>query len=123
MHNEAEGVGGGFELARPAAEISVLDVADALERGKRLFDCQDVRHRCLLYADDPPAWATAGTCGIHAAMLRAEREMRRSLAAVSLADLAAGMAPKVPPDFARQAQDWFAERARRRRRGRQGEKA
>lgn len=111
----AEGVAGGFELARPPEQISVLDVADALEGRKPLFDCQEVRQRCILYTPRPPAWAVAGTCGIHAAMLRAEREMRRSLAAVSLADLTAGVAPKVPAEFARAAQDWFAERARRRR--------
>lgn len=119
----AEGVGGGFELARPAAEITVLDVADALEAGKRLFDCQDVRHRCILYADAPPAWATSGTCGIHAVMLRAEREMRQVLAATSLADLAAGLAPRVPADFERQARAWFAERASRRGRRRTGGEA
>lgn len=109
-----EGLGGGFELARPAAGITVLEVADALEGGKRLFDCRDVRRRCTLHAGDPPPWATAGTCGIHAAMLRAEREMRRALEAVTLADLAAGLAPKVPPAFERQARDWFAARARNR---------
>ncbi|MEQ8345334.1 MAG: Rrf2 family transcriptional regulator [Sneathiellaceae bacterium] len=116
-----EGAGGGFELARPAAQISVLEVADALEAGKRLFDCQDVRHRCILYADAPPAWATSGTCGIHAVMLRAEREMRQVLSGTSLADLAAGLAPKVPAEFERQARAWFAERAGHRgRRGTQG---
>ncbi|MFC3226207.1 RrF2 family transcriptional regulator [Marinibaculum pumilum] len=121
-----EGAGGGFELARPAAEISVLDVVDALEGGRKLFDCQDVRHRCILYADAPPAWATSGTCGIHAVMLQAERQMRQVLGATSLADLAAGLAPKVPAEFERQARAWFAERAARRgnrRAGRAGKDA
>ncbi len=112
-----EGVGGGFELARPAEAISVHDVADALEPGKRLFDCQNVRRRCVLYEGRPPIWATAGMCGIHAAMLQAEREMQRSLQAVTLADLAAGLAPKVPPAFEKRSQVWFVERARRRQPG------
>jgi len=115
-----EGVGGGFELARPAERISVAAVVDALEGDKRLFDCQDIRHRCVLFDGRPPDWATAGTCGIHAVMLRAERDMRRVLEGVTLADLAAGLAPKLPPEHHRRGEAWFAERAQARRERRGG---
>ena len=36
----SEGVRGGYRLARPANEITVLDVVDAIEGKKPLFDCQ-----------------------------------------------------------------------------------
>jgi Rrf2 family protein len=37
------GVRGGYQLGRPAGEISVLDVVDAIEGGKPLFECQEIR--------------------------------------------------------------------------------
>lgn len=116
-----EGVDGGFELARPPDRITVLEVAEALEAGKKLFDCQDIRHRCVLFDGRPPDWAKAGTCGINAVMLRAEREMRRVLREATLADLAAGVSAKMPPAHARMGQEWFAERMHSRRERKDGE--
>ena len=69
----SEGLRGGYRLARPADQVSVLDVVDAIEGQKPLFDCQEVRERCVLFGSEPPAWATGGVCSIHAVMLRAER--------------------------------------------------
>src|SRR5215470_1745430 len=39
----SEGTAGGYWLARPVDEITVLDVVDALEGGKPLFQCREVR--------------------------------------------------------------------------------
>ena len=44
----SEGTAGGYRLARPIDEITVLDVVDALEGGKPLFQCREVRDRCVL---------------------------------------------------------------------------
>src|SRR5262249_39920253 len=55
-----EGVRGGYVLARPAGEISFLEVVDAIEGKKPLFDCQQIRGGCVLFGDSPPGWATRG---------------------------------------------------------------
>jgi Rrf2 family protein len=111
----AEGAGGGFRLARPAAAIRVLDVVTAIDGDKTLFDCREIRGRCALFGGSAPAWATRGICGIHAIMLEAEGQMRDALAAHSLADIAAGLAAKVPPDYERTVADWLASRSDRNR--------
>jgi Rrf2 family protein len=114
----AEGVGGGFLLARPAADISVLDVADALEDNKSLFDCKEIRGKCILYAGKPPRAETRGRCSIHAVMIEAERRMRQSLAETSLADLADEVGGKLTAKVNSQREQWFRDRqAGRRRRG------
>ncbi|WP_332349522.1 RrF2 family transcriptional regulator [Asaia spathodeae] len=113
----SEGVRGGYSLARPASEISILAVVDVIEGRKSLFNCQEIRGRCALFAEDPPRWATQGVCGIHAAMLRAEQAMRHELAQITLADLAGQVRDKAPPDFIGDAQSWFDTRIKTRRGG------
>ncbi|MBS0445657.1 MAG: Rrf2 family transcriptional regulator [Proteobacteria bacterium] len=104
------GLRGGYRLGRPAGQISVLDVVDAVEGKKPLFDCQEVRGRCAVFGERPPAWATSGVCGIHAVMLRAEQSMRKELAQSSLADLASGVGSKAPAGFPAEVRVWFEGR-------------
>lgn len=106
----SEGIRGGYVLARPAEAITVLDVVDAVEGPKPLFDCQNVRSRCTLYSGKPATWMTSGMCGIHALMLQAEKNMRAELAGTSLADLAGGVADKAPGGFDGELQAWFSGR-------------
>jgi Rrf2 family protein len=107
----AEGARGGFRLARRADAISVLDVVEAIDGEKKLFDCREIRGRCALFDGRPPAWATRGVCSIHAVMLEAETRMRDVLAARSLADLAAQVASKAPAGYGRDIDAWLTERA------------
>jgi Rrf2 family protein len=109
------GIAGGYRLARPAAQITVLDVVDAVEEKEPLFDCQEIRARCALFSGKPPAWATGGTCGIHSVMLRAEAAMRAELARTTIASLGAAVAKKAPTDFQDEVSDWLAERVVARR--------
>ena len=111
----AEGIGGGFQLARRAGSISVLDVTDALEEGKALFDCKEIRGKCVLYGDKPPHAETQGVCAIHAVMLEAERRMRESLAQTSLADLAGEVRNKLPAKINSDRVQWFQDRQAGRR--------
>src|ERR1700709_1913353 len=113
-----EGARGGFALARPAAEISVLDVVTAIDGDKPLFECRGVREKCAVFGDVTPSWATSGVCGIHAVMLQAEKRMRESLAAHSLAEMAERMSAKAPRTFGPQIVKWFEGRAANRRRER-----
>lgn len=107
----AAGVRGGYRLAKPPGEISVLDVVDAIEGSKALFDCQEIRDRCAVFDDDAPSWATNGVCSIHAVMLRAEQAMRDSLARETLASLAAAVSRKAPKKFSIEVRDWLNGRA------------
>jgi Rrf2 family protein len=106
----SEGVRGGYRLGRQASEITVLDVVDAIEGKKPLFDCKEIRGLCTLYGEKRPASAAAGICGIHAVMLRAEQSMRDELARTTLAALAATVESKMPPDFPATVQSWFSGR-------------
>jgi Rrf2 family protein len=115
-----EGAKGGFSLARPASEISVLDVVTAIDGDKALFECREVRTRCAVFDETPPAWATSGVCAIHAVMQQAEKRMRESLASQSLEDVAGRMSAKAPRTFEPQVLKWFESRAANRRRERGG---
>ena len=106
---------GGYRLAQPPAAITVLDIVDAIEGDKPLFECQEIRTRCALFDDPPPRWASNGVCAIHATMLRAERAMRDALAAETLADLAHALERKAPADFAASVERWLGDRATSRR--------
>lgn len=106
----SEGIRGGYLLARPPAQITVLEVVDAIEGRKALFDCQHIRSRCTLYDGAPPDWMTSGMCGIHGLMLRAEHSMRAELAGTSLADLANGVGRQAPAGFGDDLRGWFSGR-------------
>lgn len=105
-----EGAGGGYCLARPAADISVLDVVHALEGNKPLFQCNEIRGNCAVFGGRPPAWANKGLCSIHAVMVQAEHEMKQVLASHSLAALAARLEHKAPKTFPNEVAAWFAAR-------------
>lgn len=107
-----QGAAGGFRLAKPAAEITVRDVVDAVEPAKPLFQCRDIRRNCVLYGETPPTWATGGVCGIHAVFLDAEIAMRERLAQTTLLDIARTTAAKIPERFFIDADDWFDGRKR-----------
>lgn len=105
-----EGVRGGYQLARKPEDISFLDVVDAIEGEKPLFDCQEIRGRCALFVGEPPAWATNGVCSVHAVLLRAEKAMRDELASQSLASLAEAVGRKAPASFAGEVRTWIGGR-------------
>lgn len=106
----SEGVRGGYLLARPADKISFLDVIDAIEGKKPLFDCQEVRGRCAVFDAEAPGWATAGTCAIHAVMLQAEKAMREALAAQTLSSVSDRVVGKAPAQFLAEVNGWIDQR-------------
>ena len=119
----AEGIRGGWRLARDAAAITLLEAAEAVQPGAPLFECREIRGRCALWPDGrAPAAATSGVCTIHAAMLAAEAAMRRELAARSIADIATLVAAKTGNRGAQTIPDWFRQRYAGRRRPAKGAK-
>lgn len=72
------GLHGGYQLARPAAQISAAAILDALEGPVALTDCAAGRGHCEIER----------TCGVSHVWQRLNLAIRRSLHAVSLAELA-----------------------------------
>jgi len=106
----SDGVRGGYRLARSADTISFLDIVDAIEGDKPLFDCQEVRSHCAAFGGPAPGWAVEGTCAVHAVMQQAEKAMRQALAAHTLADVATRFGRKAPKQFFADVQGWIEQR-------------
>ncbi|GGV54617.1 Rrf2 family transcriptional regulator [Streptomyces spectabilis] len=89
---------GGFRLARPAADITFLDIVEAVDGTAPPYECREIRQqgRGALPAEDCRA-----ACPIAAKMAAAHASWRTSLAAVTLADLLS----EIP--------EWAPERTRR----------
>ena len=105
-----EGVRGGFKLARPSDEISVLDIVNAIDGQKQIFECREIRGRCALFDGCTPDWAVSGHCAIHAVMLTAQKRMEEALAQQTILDLARRVGRKAPAAFNGQVDEWLNER-------------
>ncbi|MDR7052916.1 Rrf2 family protein [Pseudomonas koreensis] len=112
-----EGVRGGFRLGKPSDEITLLDIVAAVDGRKQIFDCRDVRGRCALFNGNAPQWATAGVCGINAAMLTAQKRMEEALEQQTILDLARRTARKAPPEYGNKVAEWLSGRRENRAAG------
>lgn len=110
-----EGIAGGFTLARPAGEIRVLQVLEAVDPDRALFACAEIRRNCALYGEQPPEWAVSGPCRIHAFMQEAEAKLKATLASRSIADLMCEFSCKAPASFPEETAQWFQGQRRARR--------
>lgn len=99
------GRSGGYKLARPTNDITVLDVVLAVEGPERAFKCTEVRQQGPAGAD--PANCTK-PCGIAATMWRAEEQYRQTLAQTTISDLVDELAHEVTDEQAEQALIWLA---------------
>jgi Rrf2 family protein len=82
--HSAQGKSGGYVLTRKPAEITVLDVVEAVEGPVPTFVCTEIRQRGPLAA--PPEACTT-PCAINRTMLAADRAWRAALREVTIADL------------------------------------
>lgn len=111
----AEGIAGGFTLARPAERITVLEVLEAVDPERTLFACAEIRRNCALFPAQPPEWAVSGPCRIHAFMAEAEQKLKQALAAKTIAELTCELSCKTPKTFTAETAQWFQDRRRARR--------
>jgi Rrf2 family protein len=104
-----KGARGGYRLARPAAEISVLDVVQAIDGDESAFRCSEIRRRGPMAM---PARDYTKVCGIHHAFNRADEVWRAELAQSSIADLFLGILRDVPRPALEKGARWISESAR-----------
>ncbi|MBX3574093.1 MAG: Rrf2 family transcriptional regulator [Mesorhizobium sp.] len=88
------GPNGGYRLARPAEEITLLDIVLAVEGRQPAFRCAEIRQRGP-GALEPASYVKP--CGINVAMLKAERAYRAVLAETTLASVVEGYLADADP--------------------------
>jgi Rrf2 family protein len=101
-----KGPRGGYRLARPPAEITVLDVVEAIDGDEPAFRCTEIRRRG---PTAQPASAYRLACGIHRAMDDADAAWRDSLRRVTVASLVDGVMKEVSPAALRAGAAWIQE--------------
>ena len=102
------GPSGGYRLARPAAEVSFLDVVEAVEGKERSFVCSNIRanNPCR-----PEGFCDTGPCAIARVMWEADAAWRAKLKGVSLASLIQTLEQEIPPALWQSSGEWVKRRA------------
>jgi Rrf2 family protein len=100
------GPGGGYRLARDPAEISMLDVVEAIDGTESAFRCSEIRRRG---PSALPAREYRDPCSIHVVMNRADDAWRAEVRSVSVADLVRRMSETAPPGALEKGIRWFEE--------------
>ncbi len=103
-----QGPRGGYRLARRPADITLLDIVDAIEGTEPAFRCSEIRRRGPA-AVPVRSGAYAQPCGIAAAMWRADEAWRDSLRQETLADVIGDMASHIHPNSVVKAAQWMQE--------------
>ncbi len=84
---------GGVRLARPAEQLTLLQIVEAVDGTSPFYTCNEIRQRGR--GALPPDQCRA-TCALAAKMAGAEAAWRQSLAAVTIADIMASLPRGVP---------------------------
>ena len=99
------GRSGGYRLARPPGQITLLDVFRAIEGDATFFRCTEIRRQGPTRV---AASRYAPVCGVARAMWGAEEAWRTSLDGITVGDLAAGTLVDAPPDAVAKGVRWLA---------------
>ncbi|WP_433619327.1 RrF2 family transcriptional regulator [Dactylosporangium sp. CA-139114] len=92
--HSVQGHAGGYALTRDPANITVLDVVEAVDGATPAFTCTEIRQRGPLAT---PAEACTVPCPVHRAMMAADEAWRAALRDVTIADLASGVTSDYGP--------------------------
>lgn len=99
-----QGHSGGYVLTRSSADISVLDVVEAVDGASPAFVCTEIRQRGPIATS---ASECLTPCAINRAMLSADQAWRQALRAVTVADLAGSVAADQGPGSLSDIRSWL----------------
>ena len=99
------GRNGGYRLARPAKDITVLEVVEAVDGRARAFQCKEIRQNGPAGGGPPEEYR--GVCGIAKVMYDAEAAYRESLRNVTINDLLGSFLRHVTPEGQMRAANWM----------------
>ena len=102
----SRGKTGGYALARPAGEITLWQIARAVDGAVPMFRCAEIRQRGPCPADREQC---RQPCGIASAFARAESAYRDALDAVSVADMLAHAVSVSRPEQLGASGQWLRE--------------
>jgi Rrf2 family protein len=102
------GPSGGYRLARAPAELTFLDVVEAVEGSGRTFVCQNIRanNPCR-----PKGFCDSGSCAIARIMWEADEAWRTALRKATFADLGKTLEQEIDPGIWARTFDWVLKRA------------
>ena len=104
-----KGPRGGYRLGRPAGDITVLDVVEAIDGEEPAFRCTEIRRR------GPTARAAREyprPCGVHRVFVQADEAWRAELRATTISDLVAGVLHEAPAPALEKGAHWLADAVR-----------
>jgi Rrf2 family protein len=102
------GPSGGYRLARDPAELTFLDIVEAVEGTGRSFVCNNIRtnNPCR-----PQGYCEISPCAVARIMWEADEAWRAKLRSVTLADLGQALSQEIPPELWKDTFEWVLERA------------
>lgn len=100
------GAQGGYRLSKPAKEISVLDIVQAIDGKSPFFRCSEIR-QCGPSAVSKKHYTRP--CSIARTMWNAETAWKKELAAVSLETICMQGVSEMPPEQLQKSTDWLQE--------------
>jgi Rrf2 family protein len=103
--HSVQGKTGGYVLSRRPEEVTLLDVVRAVDGAEPAFVCTEIRQRGPL--GTPPEQCTK-QCPVARAMGAADAAWRASLAAVTIADLAASVEGDSGPEALPMVGAWLS---------------
>ncbi|MGH6755061.1 MAG: RrF2 family transcriptional regulator [Bradyrhizobium sp.] len=102
------GPSGGYRLAKPPADLTFLDIVEAVEGPARTFVCNNIRanNPCR-----PQGYCESGPCPVARIMWEADEAWRQKLRSVRLSDLVETLSREIPAELWKNSFEWVLERA------------
>ncbi|OCP05803.1 MULTISPECIES: Rrf2 family transcriptional regulator [unclassified Ensifer] len=102
------GPSGGYRLAKDPAELTFLDIVEAVEGTARTFVCTNIRanNPCR-----PAGYCESSPCAVARIMWEADEAWRQKLRSVRLADLIEALSKEIPAELWKSSFEWVLGRA------------